>query len=93
MINKQELMGKLEDINEESHQCAIETWLEADRLEDIELQDEAENKREEASDEQAKYFLDLFDSELTDDEKEAVWQCVENDPDGFGEQFYQWYRE
>ena len=93
MIDKQELMGKLEDINEESHQCAMETWLEADRLEDEELQDEAENKREEASDEQAKYFLDLFDSELTDDEKEAVWQCVENDPDGFGEQFYQWYRE
>ena len=39
MIDKQELMGKLEDINEESHQCAMETWLEADRLEDEELQD------------------------------------------------------
>jgi len=92
MIDKQELMGKLEDINEESHQCAMETWLEADRLEDEELQDEAENKREEASDEQAKYFLDLFDSELTDEEKEAVWKCVENDSE-FADQFYQWYRE
>ena len=29
---------------------------------------------------------------LTDEEKEAVWKCVENDSE-FADQFYQWYRE
>ena len=53
MIDKQILMSKLEDINEESHQCTMEAWLEADRLEDEDLLDEAEAKREEASEEQA----------------------------------------
>ena len=92
-MNKQELMSKLEDMNEEAHQEVIDIWLEADRLEDEELQDEAENKREEASDAQAEYFVDLFDSELTDEEKEVVWHYAETDPENFGDQFFQWYRD
>ncbi len=92
MINKQELMSKLEDMNEESHQYTIKTWLEADRLEDEDLSDEAEDKREEASEEQAEHFIDSFDL-LPADEQEAVWHYVETDPASFGEQFYQWYRD
>ena len=92
MINKQELMSKLEDVNEEAHQAAMATWLEADRLEDEDLSDEAEAKREEASEEQAEYFEGLFD-QLPGEEQEAVWDYVESDPDGFGGQFFQWYRD
>jgi hypothetical protein len=91
MVNKQELMSKLEDMNEEAHQYTMKTWLEADRLEADDLLDEAEAKREEASEEQSKHFEDSFDL-LPAQEQTAVWDYVETDPDGFGEQFYQWYR-
>ena len=91
-MDKQELMSKLEDMNEEAHQEVIEIWLEADRLEDEDQEAAAEAKREEASDAQAEYFEELFDH-LPDDEQEEVWHYVETDPDGFGEQFYQWYRD
>jgi hypothetical protein len=91
MINKQELMSKLEDMNEEAHQSAMATWLKADMLEEAGLDLPAEDKRDEASEEQTEYFDDLFE-ELSVEEQEAVWHYVETDPDGFGEQFYQWYR-
>ena len=92
MINKKELMSKLEDLNEEAHHYVMKIWIQADRLESDDLLDEAEAKREEASEEQAEYFEDGFNL-LSADEQEAVWNYVEADPDGFGEQFFQWYRE
>ena len=42
--------------------------------------------------EQAEYFEELFD-QLSEEEQEAVWHYVETDPDGFGDEFYQWYRD
>ena len=85
-MNKQELMSKLEDINEQAHQYVMKIWVEAD-----DLFDESEALREHASEEQAEYFEDSFDL-LPANEQEAVWNYVETDPDGFGDQFYQWYR-
>ena len=92
MIDKQELMRKLEDMNEEAHQEVIDIWLKADKLEEAGLDLPAEDKREEASDAQAEYFEELF-NQLPEEEQEAVWDYVETDPDGFGEQFFQWYRD
>ena len=92
MIDKQELLSKLADLNEEAHQSAMATWLKADRLEEAGLDLPAEDKREEASEEQAEYFEELF-NQLSEEEQEAVWHYVETDPDGFGEEFYQWYRD
>ena len=37
--DKQVLMSKLVDMNEEAHQAVIAIWLEADRLEDEDLSD------------------------------------------------------
>ncbi len=91
-ISKQALMSKLVDLNEEAHQAVIDTWREADRLEDEDLSDQAEDKREQASEEQAEYFEELFD-QLPGGEQEAVWHYVETDPEGFGDEFYQWYRD
>ena len=93
MINKKELMSKLEDLNEEAHHYVMKIWIQADRLESDDLLDEAEAKREEASEEQTVYFRSWFDIWLSTEEQEAVWDYVETDPDGFGEQFYQWYRD
>jgi hypothetical protein len=90
-MNKQELMSKLEDMNEEAHQYVIKIWVEADRLEADDLFDEAEAKREKASEEQSQHFEDSFDL-LPAQEQTTVWDYVETDPDGFGEQFYQWYQ-
>ena len=92
MFNKQELMSKLADLNEEAHQSAMATWLKADRLEEAGLDLPAEDKREEASEEQAEYFEELF-NQLSEEEQEAVWHYVETNPDGFGDEFYQWYRD
>ena len=92
MIDKQELLSKLADLNEEAHQSAMATWLKADRLEEAGLDLPAEDKREEASEEQAEYFEELFNL-LSEEEQEAVWHYVETNPDGFGDEFYQWYRD
>jgi len=92
MIDKQELLSKLADLNEEAHQSAMATWLKADRLEEAGLDLPAEDKREEASEEQAEYFEELF-NQLSEEEQEAVWHYVETNPDGFGDEFYQWYRD
>ena len=92
MIDKQELLSKLADLNEEAHQSAMATWLKADRLEEAGLDLPAEDKREEASEEQAEFFEELF-NQLSEEEQEAVWHYVETNPDGFGDEFYQWYRD
>ena len=92
LVDKIILMRKLEDINEDAHQYAMETWLEADSLEEENLLDEAEEKREEASEEQAVYFKEMFESKLTGEEKQAVWHYVKTDKEYFADQFYQWYR-
>ena len=91
MINKEELMSKLEDMNEEAHQEVIDIWLKADKLEEAGLDLPAEDKREEASDAQAAHFEELLE-QMPDEEREAVWHYVETD-DSFGEQFFQWYRD
>ena len=75
MINKQELMSKLEDMNEEAHQSAMATWLKADMLEEAGLDLPAEDKRDEASEEQTEYFDDLFE-ELSVEEQEVDTKLV-----------------
>ena len=92
MIDKLELLSILADLNEEAHQSAMATWLKADRLEEAGLDLPAEDKREEASEEHAEYFEELF-NQLSEEEQEAVWHYVETNPDGFGDEFYQWYRD
>ena len=74
MIDKQELLSKLADLNEEAHQSAMATWLKADRLEEAGLDLPAEDKREEASEEQAEYFEELFNR----------WQSIKDNYEKFG---------
>jgi hypothetical protein len=82
----------IEALNEEAHGMAWDTWIEADELQDSDDEDDwelAEDKREEASDEQAGYFRDEF-SCLSSEDREAVNHWVDAD-ESFREQFRDWY--
>ena len=82
----------IEALNEEAHNMAWDTWIEADELQDSDDENDwdlAEGKREEASDEQAGYFRDEFFC-LSVEDREAVNHWVDAD-ESFREQFRDWY--
>lgn len=93
---KKTLFNKLESINEEAHNYAYNLWEEAGKLEDEHgYTDEVEEKKILASDEQASSFKEIFEKELSIDQKKLFWKLVKNadqDPDkGLIEQYLGWY--
>jgi hypothetical protein len=82
----------IEALNEEAHSLAWDTWIEADELADSEDEDDwdlAEDKREEASEEQAGYFRNEFAS-LTAEDRAAIEHWVKVD-ESFSEEFRDWF--
>ncbi len=83
-----------ENLNEEAHQLAWGLWAEADELGDSEEEDNwiaAEEKREEASEEQAQHFRDLY-HDLSEEDRADIIHWLNLDED-FSEQFSSWFGE
>ena len=81
-----------ENLNEEAHQLAWGLWAEADELGDSEEEDNwiaAEEKREEASEEQSQHFRDLY-HELSEEDQAGIINWLQQDED-FREQFSSWF--
>lgn len=94
--SKKELFKKLEDINENAHNYVYDLWEEANQLEEENgYTDEVEEKKILASDKQASSFKEIFEKELTIDQKKLFWNLVKNadqDPDkSLIEQYLGWF--
>lgn len=94
MITRDEAYDIIFSINENAHQQAWDTWIEADALMESDNEadwETAEEIQQQASQEQAEYFREEFD-DLDDDTREAILHYVETDED-FKEEFSMWYGE
>jgi len=92
MISKEEAYDIINDLNEEAHSLAYDSWVEADKLgesDDEEDWSRTEEMREEASYEQAGYFRADFQN-LPQEQQDAIWKYAKNDED-FAEDFKAWY--
>lgn len=83
----------VENLNEEAHEEAWDSWVAADELEESSEDDDdmvkVEEMREEASDEQAGYFRDGFDG-LDENDRAAITHWLVTDSD-FKEQFKSYF--
>jgi len=90
----EEAWNIIEELNDEAHNQAWNTWAQADELMESENEDDwdtAETVREDASFEQAEYFRDgWFD--LSDEDQQLVEHWLEHDED-FREQFSTYFGE
>lgn len=94
MITLSEAYDIISSINDKAHHRAWDTWLEADMLTDSDNEEDwetAEEIREQASQEQAEYFREEFDS-LDEETKNAIINYV-NTEEEFKEEFSMWYGE
>lgn len=94
MITRDEAYEIIQNLNEEAHNRAWDTWTEADELADSDNEEDwetAEELRETASAEQCSYFREAYD-ELDEDSQSAVQHYVDSDQD-FREEFVTWYGE
>lgn len=92
MISIDEAYNIIVGLNETAHELSWDTWESADDLEDSDDEDDwdkAESMREEASNEQAGYFREEFDS-LDEETKDAILHYVFTD-ESFKEEFSMWY--
>ncbi len=83
-----ETIELMESLNGIAYDLAMNSWIEADRAGIVDDED-AEELREEASEEQQEYFREEF-ADLSDDDKEAIRQWYMRDKD-FREQFETYY--
>lgn len=72
----------ISELNEEAHDRAWDSWVEADEQDDEDL-------REEASLEQRQYFVELF-NDLDEETRQACFKYREQDDD-FRQDFDCWY--
>ena len=94
MITRDEAYDIISSINENAHQRAWDTWIEADTL--MESEDEAdweaaEDLQQQASQEQAEYFREEFNN-LDEATRDAILEYVFTDEE-FKEEFSMWYGE
>lgn len=94
MITKEEAYDIISNLNEQAHQSAWDTWVEADDL--LESDNEAdweyaEEIQEQASQEQAECFREEF-HDLEEDTKKDILYYVNTDVE-FKEEFSMWYGE
>lgn len=84
----EEAWNIIESLNDDAHNQAWDTWIEADELMESDDEDDwetAEDLREQASLEQAEYFRDSW-YDLSEEDQETVKYWLDNDED-FREQF------
>ena len=82
MKTLEETINLMEQMNDNAHDIALDSWLIADQEDDEEL-------REDASAEQQEYFREEY-ADLTDEEQESIRQWYMRDKD-FREQFETYY--
>lgn len=86
MITIEDARELIEDLNQVAYDRAWPSWTVSDQQEDPEL---AEELREEASQEQARYFRDEY-NQLPRLKRMAIWNYALVDEE-FGDQFSSWY--
>ena len=94
MLTLDETWDLARNLNEEAHGYAWDTWVEADNLMDSDDEadwEEAESKREEASQEQASHFRDLYRA-LSPDQQSAISHWLKESAE-FQEEFQTWFSE
>lgn len=94
MKTLQEILNLIEDLNEEAHRLAWDSWVAADELMESGDEDDweiAEDLRHDASMEQASYFRDLY-YELAESDKEAIVHWLKEDQD-LKDEFSVWFGE
>jgi hypothetical protein len=94
MITRDQAYDIIQELNELAHERSFDTWVKADQLLESDNEDDwdaAEELREEASAEQAKYFREEF-HDLDEHIRSAVFHYVDTDED-FREEFVTWYGE
>ncbi len=94
MITRDQAYDIIVNINENAHQQAWDTWLEADALMESDEEDDweiAEEIKERASQEQAEYFREEFNN-LDEATRDAILEYVFTDEE-FKEEFSMWYGE
>lgn len=94
MKTLEETYDLAQNLNEEAHSLAWDTWVQADELEESEDEDDwtaAEEMREEASLEQAEHFRDLY-YDLSEEEQSSIKHWLKEDED-FKEEFSMWFGE
>jgi hypothetical protein len=80
------------NINESAHNEVWETWVEADRLDNSDLEedwDRAEDQRELASRQQSEWFRDLW-FDLDESQQNQIKHWIKHDGD-LREQFQSWF--
>ena len=91
MLTYDETYNLVQGLNEEAHNLAWNTWMQAEEAEHEGDDEEAEETREQASAEQAGYFRDLY-RELDEDQQQAVRYWLEENQD-FRDEFSTWFGE
>lgn len=89
-----EIYNLAENLNEEAHNLAWDSWVAADELMESDNEDDweaAEEMREDASLEQAGHFRDLF-WDLEEEDQAAITHWLKEDAD-FKDQFSMWFGE
>lgn len=81
-----EVYAIVDNINDDAHTKAFDTWMAADAEED---EDAAEELRNDASAEQSDHFRYLYWS-LNEQDRRAIVYWIIKDPD-FADQFKNWY--
>ena len=84
MISIDEAWDIMEATNDEAHSDAWDLWIEADEADD-------ESLREDASDAQREYFIDIFNN-LDEEIKQAIFHYARTD-EQFKDQFECYYGE
>ena len=75
-MNNSEAKELLDALNEDAHHFVIDSWLKADKLEEEEDYDKAEDQRELASNLQTTHFKTLVENHP---QAKDIWLAVEND--------------
>lgn len=92
MKTLEETFDIINNLNEDAHNDAFDTWIKADSLSDSDNEedwDEAEAIREEASIEQSSYFRGYF-YDLDETDQDAIRHWIQNDDD-FKDQFRDYF--
>ncbi len=91
MKTLEETFDIINNLNEDAHNDAFDTWIKADSLSDSDNEedwDEAEAIREEASIEQSSYFRGYF-YDLDETDQDAIRHWIQNDD--FKDQFRDYF--
>ena len=91
MLTYDETYDLSQSLNEQAHDYAWDTWMQAESAEHEGADDEAEEIREQASAEQSEHFRDLYYS-LAEDQQEAIRHWLRENED-FRDEFAVWFGE